>query len=235
MRSDEILTTSLGQILRKARERRNISLEEAEGVTRISRRYLQALELEEFSILPAPVYARGFLRTYASFLGLEASVLMPLFPVSYLDQPIMQPLPHLQRTPVWSPSWLLGGGAIGILIAVIALLYYFGGDSASPFAPSAISQPEAGGIVPASSLAAETAGDGEPALPLVQGGSLPNLQGRSAEQAIEILSQMGLNYFILEVSNSQTSAGVVIQQSPDPGTALKAGEMVTLVVNRGSR
>lgn len=71
----------LGSTLRRAREARGLTLEDAERDTRISRRYLQALENEEFDIIPAPVYARGFLRSYSQYLGLDPQKLLALFPM----------------------------------------------------------------------------------------------------------------------------------------------------------
>ena len=70
------------QELRTDSERltRNIALlEDAERDTRISRRYLQALETEQFDVIPAPVYARGFLRSYSQYLGLDPQEMLALF------------------------------------------------------------------------------------------------------------------------------------------------------------
>ncbi|MGI8424610.1 MAG: helix-turn-helix domain-containing protein [Chloroflexota bacterium] len=61
--------TSPGEILRAARLRRRISLVEAEQATRIRQRYLQALEDDDYAVLPTGVYSVGFLRNYAIFLG----------------------------------------------------------------------------------------------------------------------------------------------------------------------
>ena len=61
----------LGSLLTRAREARGLTLEDAERDTRISRRYLQALESEQFEVIPAPVYARGFLRSYSQYLGID--------------------------------------------------------------------------------------------------------------------------------------------------------------------
>jgi cytoskeleton protein RodZ len=61
----------IGSSLRRARERLGLELSQAEDATRIRAKYLQALEDERFDVLPAPAYAKGFLRTYADFLGLE--------------------------------------------------------------------------------------------------------------------------------------------------------------------
>ncbi len=61
----------IGAILREARQRREIELSEVEAATRIRGRYLRAIEDEDWEVLPGDVYARGFIRTYASFLGLD--------------------------------------------------------------------------------------------------------------------------------------------------------------------
>ena len=69
MSEEERLT--VGQILRKEREGRNLSLESVAGVTRISLENLKALEKDDFRAISAPIFARGFLRTYALHLGLD--------------------------------------------------------------------------------------------------------------------------------------------------------------------
>lgn len=72
--------SELGTLLVRAREARGLTLEDAERDTRISRRYLQALETEQFEAIPAPVYARGFLRSYSQYLGLDPQEALALFP-----------------------------------------------------------------------------------------------------------------------------------------------------------
>lgn len=83
--------SELGSVLIRAREARGLTLEDAERDTRISRRYLQALEAEQFEVIPAPVYARGFLRSYSSYLGLDPQEVLALFPrdedASYASSP----------------------------------------------------------------------------------------------------------------------------------------------------
>jgi cytoskeletal protein RodZ len=61
----------LGSSLRAAREQRQLQLPEIERATRIRAKYLRALEEERWDVLPAAAYAKGFLRTYADFLGLD--------------------------------------------------------------------------------------------------------------------------------------------------------------------
>jgi hypothetical protein len=61
----------IGETLRKARVRREVQLAEVEEATRIRLKYLRAIEAEDWGALPEDVYARAFIRTYASFLGLD--------------------------------------------------------------------------------------------------------------------------------------------------------------------
>ena len=71
---------ALGELLQHAREERGISLEEAERVTHIARRYLIALEAEDYSAFPAAVFGRGFLRNYSQYLGLNANDMLAMWP-----------------------------------------------------------------------------------------------------------------------------------------------------------
>jgi hypothetical protein len=64
----------IGYSLRAARERKGIGLPEAELATKIRAKYIRALEEEDFDALPADTYARGFLRTYADYLGLDGEI-----------------------------------------------------------------------------------------------------------------------------------------------------------------
>lgn len=68
----------IGTSLREARVRRRLDLTDAEHDTKIRSKYLLALENEDFSVLPGSVYARGFLRTYSQYLGLN--------PQMYIDE-----------------------------------------------------------------------------------------------------------------------------------------------------
>ena len=62
---------TIGQRLKKAREYRNLTLEKVEQATHIRLQFLQALEGDDFSAIPSPVQARGFLRNYAQYLELD--------------------------------------------------------------------------------------------------------------------------------------------------------------------
>ena len=64
----------VGGRLREAREKLGLTLEEVERTTRIRVHHLEAIERGELDSLPSPVQARGFLRNYAEFLGLEQNL-----------------------------------------------------------------------------------------------------------------------------------------------------------------
>ena len=64
----------IGNSLREARYRQQLELSDVEQATKIRSRYLQALEEESFDALPAQTYVKGFLRTYADYLGLDGQL-----------------------------------------------------------------------------------------------------------------------------------------------------------------
>lgn len=66
----------IGESLRSTREAKGISLEQAEEDTKIRKRYLQALEEGDYDVIPGRVYAKGFLRNYANYLGLDQEEVM---------------------------------------------------------------------------------------------------------------------------------------------------------------
>ncbi|GIK78084.1 MAG: hypothetical protein EDQ89_08980 [Acidobacteria bacterium] len=74
-RYDESRAPGIGATLKDARRRLDMDIREAEERTKIRTRYLRALEAEDWEVLPAPAYVRGFLRTYGQILGLDGGAL----------------------------------------------------------------------------------------------------------------------------------------------------------------
>lgn len=70
---------TIGQILRETRGKRKVSLEAVHKQTKISLKYLSALEEDRSQDFPAEVYFLGFLRQYAKFLGLDAEELVQIY------------------------------------------------------------------------------------------------------------------------------------------------------------
>lgn len=66
----------IGNTLREARLRAGLDISDCEQRTKIRGKYLRALEEEQFDVLPSPTYVRGFLKTYADFLGVDAKLVL---------------------------------------------------------------------------------------------------------------------------------------------------------------
>ena len=64
----------IGNSLKVARERQGLEFPQVEAATKIRGKYLRALEDEQFEQLPAETYVKGFLRTYAEYLGLDGQL-----------------------------------------------------------------------------------------------------------------------------------------------------------------
>jgi hypothetical protein len=75
---DTVAPMTLGETLAAKRGERGLTIEQAAAATRIRPHYLSALESNEFERLAAPVYAKGHLRTYALFLGLDPAPLVAM-------------------------------------------------------------------------------------------------------------------------------------------------------------
>jgi cytoskeleton protein RodZ len=69
----------IGATLREARQRRGLSLDDVQQSLHFRVRYLTALEEEHWDVLPGEAYTKGFLRTYAEFLGLDGSLYIDEF------------------------------------------------------------------------------------------------------------------------------------------------------------
>lgn len=81
----------IGRMLKEARLQKGFSLEEMHEKTHISLDYLQALEEEQFSKLPSPFYARGFLRAYARSLRVDPQVLLEKYEVHVMKREPRKP------------------------------------------------------------------------------------------------------------------------------------------------
>jgi len=73
------LTGDLGKYLQKQREERRISIETLSSKTRIPERFVKAMEANRFEALPNPVSTKGFLRSYANFVGLDGEKVLEAF------------------------------------------------------------------------------------------------------------------------------------------------------------
>lgn len=110
-----------GQVLLKAREAKGWSLDQAEEATKIRVRYLQALEEENYAILPGNAYVKGFLRTYAKNLNLNPEEILNLYRASAASE--AAPVLEAPLTPIRPKSlWLRPLVAVTMGLIAIALV-----------------------------------------------------------------------------------------------------------------
>ena len=124
----------IGETLRAAREQKGLSLDRVADETNIAKRYLAALEAEDFGVFPGDPYAIGFLRNYAGYLDLAPDELVATFKNMRIQE---QPVPIQELIPKRGlPPLAVAGIALGgVLVLVVAALLAFGGRS-----PSAVSE-----------------------------------------------------------------------------------------------
>lgn len=134
------MDSQVGAILRQARNRRQVELAEVEAATRIRRRYLQAIENEEWDVLPGGVYTRGFIRTYAAFLGLDGDRLAEDYRAGVEGpgetEPESAPALTHPRAPETARgrsfgAWLAAAAAAILIIAGVLVLLPSGGGGGS--------------------------------------------------------------------------------------------------------
>ncbi len=87
----------LGEMLRSAREARGLDRSRIERDTRIRERYLSALERGAYDELPGEVYARGFLRSYAKYLGLDPDAMLALYRLETRTSAVGTAVPRARR------------------------------------------------------------------------------------------------------------------------------------------
>lgn len=123
----------IGTTLREARLRRGYDIPRCESGTKIRGKYLRAMEDEQFDVLPAPTYVRGFLRSYAEFLGLDWQLVLDEYESRFggFDDPAVdgdgpshasrrrrQAPPLEKRSPEARLLWFAIGGVLTVAILV---------------------------------------------------------------------------------------------------------------------
>jgi cytoskeleton protein RodZ len=127
---------SFGDWLRRQRELREISLRDIAERTKISLRYLEAMEADRFDLLPAPIFAKGFLREYARYVGLSPDDVVNHYLSVHHPEELADPKEDtksrarpkqvdpgptpMRRTWSWGLLLALAGLVLLVLVAVLA-------------------------------------------------------------------------------------------------------------------
>jgi hypothetical protein len=126
----------IGNSLREARLRQGLDYGDVELATKIRAKYIRALEDEEFEILPAGTYIKGFLRSYADFLGLDGQLYVDEYNSRYVvggfdDMPQRRPRVRQERSLERRVVVLALCGIAALTALVIAAWRFGGADSAN--------------------------------------------------------------------------------------------------------
>lgn len=211
----------VGRILVEEREARGLSLDEAANATRIGRRFLLALETEDFSQFPAPAQARGFLRVYSRYLGLDPEELLVLLPSGTGSDSTS---PESQRVLGESPRTTLPRIHISLPVVIVAAAAVVVVIVCGAVATLVSRQNEA--VATGRALLSEGRGPGI---------RVPDVRDDDIDTARRKMNDAGIVPLIIEVPSDRVREGLVIRQEPEPGTVILRGSDVTIIASRGVR
>ena len=137
---------SFGDRLRREREMRGVTLDEISASTKIARRHLEALESENFDTLPGGIFNRGFVRSYARFLGIDEEQAVADYNEASGEQTQPEPSFPLEFPLEDKPQLNPRRSSVPLLLALLALVIVLG-----IFWARSKRQPEASENPPASS------------------------------------------------------------------------------------
>src|SRR5229473_54682 len=115
---------NFGERLKRERELREVSMDELTKATRISTRFVQALENEDWAKLPGGVFGHGFVRTIARYLGLNEEALLGDYDLARAEHSAAAPQKLEVRIP--SPPKWLPVLAVFLLLLLVTGLFYAG-------------------------------------------------------------------------------------------------------------
>lgn len=129
---DEIET--LGSYLKREREQRNISLREIARHTRVKEYLLKAIEEDQYALLPTPTYVKGFLISYARYLGLNPDHILLRYERNSKRENLFHPEAQPANKTLWEIKYLWALGGL-VVIFFIASYFFFLHPSQTPKEP----------------------------------------------------------------------------------------------------
>ena len=111
-----------GERLKREREMREVSMDELTKATRISRRFIEALENEDWEKLPGGIFGHGFVRSIARYLGLDEEALLGEYDLARIEKVQSAP-PKLEERIPPLPTWVPAVTILVILLLATGLFY----------------------------------------------------------------------------------------------------------------
>jgi cytoskeleton protein RodZ len=129
----------IGNSLREARMRQGLDFPQVELATKIRAKYIRALEEEHFEVLPSATYIKGFMRSYAEFLGLDGQLYVDEYNSRHVvegpdDAPQRRPRVHQDRS-IERKVVLLALAGIAAVTALVIVAWKFGGSGPASTTP----------------------------------------------------------------------------------------------------
>lgn len=174
-----------GLKLRQAREARNLSVEDIKSALRLKEGVVEALECDDYRVLPAPIFVKGYLRSYARLVGVgEGPVLAHYQAQGPSDPPLLASA--FSNTKGYHPRvpWPIVLGALSFLAIVGVVLMFKSAEQEAPVAQPALTSDPIEELLP------------EPVAELKSGVQAPILSAVTKSKSGEMLAEaeMGLTY-----------------------------------------
>ncbi len=226
----------LGTTLRTARENKGVTLAKAESATRIRLKYLEALEVGHTSDLPEPVFVKGFLRNYATYLGLDPNDVLEMYRIEYgIKKDVADVQPEIE--PIKAPSRLtpaLLTVGLALIVFLLVMYYLYQQYTAPPLAPTptiVLDFP-----TPTATLVSTTPIATRVPTPVQQDVTVPDIAGLTLQEADDALTKLGLRVEVLDRQSSDSvKAGVILSQTVKAQTKVRGGSVVGVTLSRGSQ
>ncbi|WP_261306082.1 helix-turn-helix domain-containing protein [Paenibacillus andongensis] len=124
--------SDLGYILRKTRQEKKISLDDLQEVTKIRKRYLEAIEEGNYKVLPGSFYVRAFIKSYAEAVGLDPAEVLNMYqttnPSPVVEKPVVETI-RKNRTSVRNTEklsrWASGTMFVCFILLIFGIVYYY--------------------------------------------------------------------------------------------------------------
>lgn len=123
--------SELGQLLRKARLERKISLDDLQETTKIRKRYLEAIEDGNYKILPGSFYVRAFIKSYAEAVGIDPNEVLKLYKTDLPPveaEPVTKPLKRTRpqtRNADRISRWVSSLVMVSFVLLILGVLYFY--------------------------------------------------------------------------------------------------------------
>jgi cytoskeletal protein RodZ len=154
----------IGNSLREARLRQGFELPRVEADTKIRAKYLRALEEEHFEVLPGDTYVKGFLRTYAEYLGLDGQLYVDEYNSRFAREeefPVQSPAARRPRPRRMESNFIVVALAGIVAVTILVVVAWKFGTSGEPTSADLLN----GGVLQTTTQDSTTTGEPETQAP----------------------------------------------------------------------